>query len=81
MNIIYTTKAKDDLTHIDWRIREKIINELGRNGYRKNYAIRLPGGEYYRLDLENHIVIGQYKQDNFNVLTVLKKQKIKLPHS
>ena len=51
MNIIYTTKAKDDLTRIEWRTREKIINELGRNVYKKNYAIRLPGGEYYRLDL------------------------------
>ena len=79
MTIIYSTKAKEDLTRLDWRIRDKIITRLGKEAPKKKSIIRLSDSEFYKLDLEDHIIIGQISENQFNILTVVRKQKIKIP--
>jgi mRNA-degrading endonuclease RelE of RelBE toxin-antitoxin system len=81
MSIIYTSKAKEDLINIDWRIRQKIVNTLGKLEERKTTSplSRMHDSEYYKLKLQNYLIIGKIESQNFNIITVIEQKKIKFP--
>lgn len=81
MNIVYSNKAKDDLARIDWRIRTKIINELGSISEAK-YTQRLPlkklhGSDLVKTTLEKHVIVGEANGKLLNILSVFRQQKLK----
>lgn len=81
MKLIYTNKAKDDLARIDWRIRTRIINQLGiisePTTYRKFPLKRISGSDLVKTTLEKHVIIGEANNGLLNILSVLKQQKMK----
>ena len=81
MGIVYTTKAKEDLVNLDWRVREKIIDRLRnlQKEHNPRILLKMHDSEYYKLNYFNHIIIGKYIDDTFNVITVLEQKKIKFP--
>lgn len=81
MGITYTSKAKDDLVNLDWRVRQKIVSTLGRlQEYNdKSLLSRMHNSDYYKLNINNHLIIGRLENRNFNIITVLEQKKIKFP--
>jgi mRNA-degrading endonuclease RelE of RelBE toxin-antitoxin system len=81
MTINYTAKAKEDLIQLDWRLRHRIINILGKIQEEKRYSIfqKMHNSDYYKVNLANHLLICSYDEKQFNVLTVLEKKKLKFP--
>lgn len=81
MSIIYTKKAKDDLVSLDWKIREKIINKLKSLSQTSKSRVinRMHDSDYYKIQISEHIIIGKYEENNFNIITVLEEKKIKFP--
>ena len=79
MNITYTSKAKDDLARIDWRVREKIItrlsdfSELSRS---KKLLKPIHGSDLVKTNYENYVIVGETKGKELNVLSVIKEQKL-----
>ncbi len=81
MTINYTAKAKEDLIQLDWRLRHRIINILGKIQEEKRYSLfqKMHNSDYYKVNLSNHLLICSYDENQFNVLTVLEKKKLKFP--
>ncbi len=81
MGIIYTTKAKEDLVNLDWRVREKIIDRLKKiqNSSDSKILLKMHDSEYYKLNYVNHIVIGKFVEETFNIVTIMEQKKIKFP--
>jgi len=81
MGIVYTTKAKEDLVNLDWRVREKIIDRLRLLQQKSDARIllKMHDSEYYKLNYFNHIIIGKYIDETFNIITVVEQKKIKFP--
>ena len=81
MNIVYSNKAKDDLARIDWRIRTKIINELGTISEpqfaRKIPLKKLHGSDLVKSTLEKHVIVGEANGKLLNILSVYRQQKLK----
>lgn len=81
MGIVYTTKAKEDLINIDWRIRQKIVNTLGKiqDTQSKHSLLKMHNSDYYKLKISNHLVIGTLEEHDFNIITVVEEKRIKYP--
>ena len=81
MVITYTSKAKDDLVQLDWKIRHRIINILGKveSGQRRLDFSKIDNSEFYKVNFPNHLLIGSVESGEFHVLTVMEKKKIKFP--
>lgn len=81
MSIVYTSKAKEDLISIDWRVREKIIETLSKlNGSNQRANLsRMHNSDYYKLKLQNHLIIGKFNESGFNIITVVEQKRIKFP--
>jgi len=83
MTIIYTNKAKDDLARIDWRIRTKIITELGSvldsaaAASSRLQLKKLHGSDLVKTTLEKHVIIGEANGKMLNILSVVRQQKLK----
>jgi hypothetical protein len=81
MNIVYSNKAKDDLARIDWRIRTKIINELGAISElrysRRTPLKKLHGSDLVKTTLEKHVIVGEANGKLLNILSVFRQQKLK----
>ena len=81
MTIVYTTKAKEDLIRLDWKIRHKIIEELSVIEQNKDYAKlrKIFDSGYYKINYQNHLIIGKVKKDFLSIISVVEKKKIALP--
>lgn len=81
MVITYTSKAKEDLIQLDWKIRYKIIDILGKveAGHRRLDFSKMYNSEYYKVNFPNHLLIGSVESGEFNVITVMEKKRIKFP--
>ena len=81
MTITYSTKAKQDLIQMDWRLRHRIINILGKIKNEKKYSLfkRMYNSEFYKINFPNHLLICQLDNDEFNILTVVEKKKLRFP--
>lgn len=81
MTVIYTSKAKDDLARINWRVREKIITTLSDFSEIENarrYGLKqLHGSSLVKTKLEKYVIVSEAKGRELNVLSVIKEQKIK----
>jgi len=83
MDILYTAKARNDLTRIHWKTRNSLINYISR--YRAAKSIRKtdlkPIGDtgYYKLSFSDYVAVSKLDNDFLNILTVLEKKKFKLP--
>jgi hypothetical protein len=81
MLVTYTSKAKEDLIRIDWKMRHRIIDILGKveAGERRLDFARMHNSEYYKVNFPNHLLIGSVESGEFNVITVMEKKRIKFP--
>lgn len=81
MTILYTSKAKEDLIKLDWKIRHKIIEELSIIEKNKDYAKlrKIHDSSYYKINYQDHFIIGKVKDHYLNIITVLEKKKITFP--
>jgi mRNA-degrading endonuclease RelE of RelBE toxin-antitoxin system len=81
MTINYTAKAKDDLIQLDWRERHRIIDLLGKVEQKKKYSIfqKMHNSDYYKVNLPKHLLICAVDNDEFNILTVVEKKKLRFP--
>jgi mRNA-degrading endonuclease RelE of RelBE toxin-antitoxin system len=81
MTIVYTTKAKEDLIRLDWKVRHKIIEELSIIEEQKDYAKlrKIYDSSYYKINYQNHLIIGKVKKDFLSIISVLEKKRIALP--
>ena len=81
MTIVYTTKAKEDLIRLDWKIRHKIIEELSFIEQNKDYAKlrKIYDSGYYKINYQNHLIIGKVKKDFLSIISVVEKKRIALP--
>jgi mRNA-degrading endonuclease RelE of RelBE toxin-antitoxin system len=81
MTIVYTTKAKEDLIRLDWKIRHKIIEELSVIEQNKDYAKlrKIYDTSYYKINYQNHLIIGKIKNEFLNIISVVEKRRIALP--
>lgn len=80
MEITYTTKAKDDLARINWRIREKIISKLSdfsETPPSKKRFKRIHGSDLVKTSYQKYVIVGETRGRELNVLSVLREQKIK----
>ena len=81
MNIVYNTKAKDDLARINWKVREYIISKLGELSDVNNaIAIQnISNSNLCKINIDNHVVIAKLAEKDFNIITVLERKQIKTP--
>ena len=81
MTIVYTTKAKEDLIRLDWKIRHKIIEELSIIEQNRDYARlrKIFDSGYYKINYQNHLIIGKVKKDFLSIISVVEKKRIALP--
>lgn len=81
MTIVYTTKAKKDLIRLDWKIRHKIIEELSVIEQNKDYARlrKIFDSSYYKINYQNHLIIGKVKKNFLSIISVVEKKRIALP--
>jgi mRNA-degrading endonuclease RelE of RelBE toxin-antitoxin system len=81
MTIVYTTKAKEDLIRLDWKIRHKIIEELSIIEQNKDYAKlrKIYDSSYYKINYQNHLIIGKVQKTILSIISVVEKKKICLP--
>lgn len=83
MEIIYSSKAKDDLARVDWRIREKIINDLKALSHNKktlkNSLKEVFESDFTKLELQDHVVITDLSKDSLTIVSVIKKKRLKVP--
>ena len=85
MEIIYTAKAKNDLTRIHWKTRNSLINYISQYKQAKNIKKTdlklIQNTELYKLPFNDYIAVSKVNEDTaeLNILTVLEKKKIKLP--
>jgi mRNA-degrading endonuclease RelE of RelBE toxin-antitoxin system len=82
MTIVYTTKAKDDLIRLDWKIRHKIIEELSVIEQNKDYTKlrKIFDSSYYKINYQNHLIIGKVKKNFLNIISVVERKRIALPN-
>jgi hypothetical protein len=78
MTIIYTAKAKEDLARINWRTREDIINQIAKLERERIYE-QIYNSDFQKIHLDSHVVIGKLNENNFSVITVVERKKIKVP--
>jgi len=80
--ISYTSKAKDDLARIHWRTRERIIvmlsNLYGKQPEQGGFK-PVSNTELMKMYVEDHVVLGKVEEEHLNIITVQKRQPIKLP--
>jgi len=78
--ITYTSKAKNDLAHIHWHQRHKIISRLakfyGKNPKRNGFE-NITGSEYLKLKYENHVIVGSIQSQKLQIITVQKQLALK----
>lgn len=82
MNLIYSSRAKDELAKVDWRLREGIIKKLDllfSSDDPMQNIIQLEDETLYKVVIDDYIMIGSINQDEFTALSIIKKQVIKLP--
>ncbi|KXK09437.1 MAG: hypothetical protein QY330_01640 [Candidatus Dojkabacteria bacterium] len=80
--IIYTSKAKDDLARIHWKTRQRIINSLscvyGQDPTTKGFK-NLSGTDLLKMKVEDHIIIGKIEASELNIITVQRYKQIRFP--
>ena len=56
MTIIYTSKAKEDLVRLDWRIRHAIIGELNVIQTKKDFSKlkKVYDSGFYKINYQSH---------------------------
>lgn len=81
MTISYSSKAKSDLIQLNWRERKRIIYEIKKILEGKKYSMfqKMHASDYYKVIFPNHLAICSEENGNFNILTVISKQTIKIP--
>jgi hypothetical protein len=81
--ISYTSKAKDDLARIEWKIRERIITIIAGVQARDPFSLgfrKLLNSDLIKLIYDEHVIIGKIEKDTeLNILTIQKRQKLHLP--
>ena len=81
MTITYSTKAKDDLVKIDWKIRHRIIEEL--NHLERDESLgklkKISDTTFYKINFLDHLVIGTVNSDKISIITVVEKKKLSIP--
>ncbi len=81
--ISYTSKAKDDLARIEWKIRERIITTIAGVHARDPFSLgfrKLLNSDLIKLIYDEHVIIGKIeKETELNILTIQKRQKLHLP--
>lgn len=80
--ITYTTQAKDDLARIHWRTRQRIITMLSSAHGKapQNLGFKqISDTELLKLYVEDHVVLGKVDSEQLSIITVQKRQPIKLP--
>jgi len=82
MTIIYTSKAKDDLIKLDWRIRHAIIGELNIIQQKKDFSKlkKVYASGFYKINYQDHLIIGKVQDNNLSIITVLERKKIIIPN-
>lgn len=82
MELIYTSQAKDDLARIDWRIREKIINELKQLAESKEVLSsalkQIHDSDFKKLELFDHIIVTDNNSQELSIMSVIRKKKLKV---
>lgn len=82
MNIFYSAKSKNDLAKIDWRVREKIIADLGIiSKHPDPYKMlnKLHNSNLLKFISNDFVILFEESEDRFKVVSVVKKPYIKLP--
>ena len=84
-DILYTAQARADLTRIDWKVRVMIIETIAsvkeNNPYEMGFK-KGHGSDLLKLVFDEHVVIGKIEKEKaLNILTIQKKQKIKVPEA
>jgi mRNA-degrading endonuclease RelE of RelBE toxin-antitoxin system len=81
MTISYTSKAKEDLIKLDWRIRHAIIGELNEIKQNKDFSKlkKVYDSSFYKINYQDHLIIGKVDNNNLSVITVLERKKIAIP--
>lgn len=81
-NIIYTSKAKDDLARINWKIRERIINVISHSARKNPFQIgfkQISDTNLLKLTYDEHIIIGRVEEKELSIITIQKKKEIRVP--
>ena len=78
MTISYTSKAKEDLIKLDWRIRHAIIGELNEIQNEEGFSRlkKVADSGFYKINYQDHLIIGKVKDNNLNIITVVAKKTI-----
>jgi len=82
MNLIYSSRAKNDLAKIDWRLREDIITKLDYTMSANDpsqFMTQLQNENLYKIEANKYVTVGRIINDSFSVVSILPKQTIKLP--
>jgi len=82
MNLIYSSRAKDELAKIDWRLREDIITKLDytmSSNDPTQFMTQLQNENLYKIEANKYVTVGRIVNDNFSIVSILPKQTIKLP--
>jgi len=82
MNLIYSSRAKDELAKIDWRLREDIITKLDYTMSSNDpiqFMTQLQNENLYKIEANKYVTVGRIVNDNFSIVSILPKQTIKLP--
>ncbi|MCA9383945.1 hypothetical protein KC909_06310 [Candidatus Dojkabacteria bacterium] len=81
IKIIYSSQARNDLAHINWKIREKIVTFIGdlKQSRLNNKVQPIQDSDLLKISIENHVVIGEMDKESLNIIKVVKRPKIKLP--
>ena len=81
MTITYTSKAKEDLIRLDWRIRHAIIGELNVMQNIEDYTKlkKIYDSGFYKINYQDHLIIGKVKDQCLSIISVLEKKKLIVP--
>ena len=81
MFITYSAKAKEDLIQLDWKLRHKIVNTMGKIAENKKYGafVKMNTSEFYKVRLNEHLLICSFENDEFVILTVVPKKRPVFP--
>ena len=82
MKILYTSVAKDDLVHIDWKERIRLIKIIEKLPNKQHELDKLDTDEPYpifKYSTKDYIILTNTTNNAIRIMKILKKRSITIP--
>jgi len=81
MDTLYTSKAKDDLAHINWREREDVISmikDATENPDLWTILPKMPDSGFRKLKAGEYSIVTELREQTLYIISIYKQNQLKL---